>query len=55
MAVTKEEGGQLNTFAKEPRIQVLSENSSNTKGFQLLLVSGIALLIALIAVSLTTS
>ena len=55
MSVTEEEGGRLNAFAKEPKIEVINENSINNKGLQLLIALGALLLLGLITFSLTNS
>ena len=44
MTVTEESGGRLNTFAKEPEIQVISQDSSNNNGLRIFGVLGIVLL-----------
>ena len=48
MSVTEESGGRLNAFAKEPKIEVISEESSASNDFQLLIFAGVMLLIGLI-------
>ena len=55
MAVTKEEGGRLNAFAKEPEIEILDKGSSDTKAFRIFLFFGILLLMGLIAYTFTMS
>tara|TARA_Y100001968_G_scaffold149790_1_gene137047 strand:+ start:3172 stop:3339 length:168 start_codon:yes stop_codon:yes gene_type:complete len=53
MTVTKESEGRLNAFAKEPQIEVISEQPSSTNGFKLLIAAGSLLLIGLFAFSFT--
>ena len=53
MTVTQESEGRLNAFAKEPEIEVISENQSNSNGSRLITIAGIFLLIALITFSFT--
>ena len=53
MVVTKEAQGRLNAFAKEPEIEVVSKESSSSKGTRLFLIFGIVLFVALIAFSFT--
>ena len=48
MAVTKEEGGRLNAFAKEPKIEVISEEARSSSNFRLLIFAAVLLLISLI-------
>ena len=49
MQVTQEDGGRLNAFAKEPRMEVLSKEASHSNGSRLILVGGSLLVIALMA------
>ena len=53
MAVTKESQGRLNVFADEPKIQMLTKESSRDKGSWLFTLAGVILVIGLIAYSLT--
>ena len=53
MAVTRESQGRLNVFADEPRIEILTKESSDNKGSWLFTLAGGILLIGLIAYSLT--
>ena len=53
MAVTKESQGRLNVFADEPKIEILTKESSNNKGSWLFTLAGVILIIVLIAYSLT--
>ncbi len=55
MAVTEEDGGRLNAFAKEPQIEVINSESSRGNSFRLLIALGILLLIALITAKVTIS
>ena len=55
MAVTQEEGGRLNAFAQEPKIEVLNTKSSMSNPFRLILVIGAVLLVSLIAYTATIS
>ena len=40
MQVTQEDGGRLNAFAKEPRMEVISNEASISNGSRLLIISG---------------
>ena len=51
MQVTEEDGGRLNAFAKEPRMEVMDAQTSRSKSSQLLIVAGGVLVIALMAVT----
>ncbi len=53
MTVTRESQGRLNVFAKEPRIEILSKESSGNKGSWLFTLTGVILVVGLIAYSLT--
>ena len=55
MSITEEAGGRLNAFAKEPRIEVINQKASGSKGSQLFLIAGILLVIGLIAFSVSIS
>ena len=55
MPVTQEEGGRLNAFAREPKIELLNKKSSMNSSFQLILVIGGVLLVSLIAYTATIS
>ena len=48
MSVTEESGGRLNAFAKEPKIEVINEETRSSNQFQLLIFAGVMLLIGLI-------
>ena len=49
MSVTQESGGRLNAFAKEPKIEVISQEASASNNFRLLIFAGVMLLIGIIA------
>ena len=53
MAVTRESQGRLNVFADEPRIEILTKETSRNKGSRLFTHAGVILEIGLIAYSLT--
>tara|TARA_Y100001968_G_C19381503_1_gene730581 strand:- start:609 stop:776 length:168 start_codon:yes stop_codon:yes gene_type:complete len=53
MTVTEESEGRLNAFAKEPKIEVIDQESSYSKGSWLVILGGFLLLISLIAFSFT--
>ncbi|MGB1775544.1 MAG: photosystem II assembly protein Psb34 [Synechococcus sp.] len=55
MQVTTEDGGRLNAFAKEPRMEVIDAGSSRGTGTQLMLISGAVLVVALMAVTVVIS
>jgi len=55
MQVTQEDGGRLNAFAKEPRMEVLSKEASHSKGSRLSLMGGSLLVIALMAFTVAIS
>ena len=53
MSVTEESGGRLNAFAKEPKIEVIENESSDSKGFGGLIIARKILLIVLITLTIT--
>ena len=53
MPIIEEEGGRLKAFAKEPQIEVIGYESSDSKGFWGLIIAGGVLLIVLITVTIT--
>ena len=53
MSVTEEEGGRLNAFAKEPKIEVIDTGASYSNGSLQLIVVGVLLGIGLIVFRLT--
>jgi len=55
MQVTTEDGGRLNAFAKEPRMEVISEETSRSNGSRLLIIGGSVLVVALMAVTVAIS
>ena len=55
MAVIEEEGGRLNTFAKEPRMELTSKESLHSTSSRLILLGGALLVISLIAFTVTIS
>ncbi|MAS28432.1 MULTISPECIES: photosystem II assembly protein Psb34 [unclassified Synechococcus] len=55
MQVTEEDGGRLNAFAKEPRMEVIDVKSSRSSSSQLLIVVGGVLVVALVAVTVVIS
>ena len=48
MSVTEESGGRLNAFAKEPKIEVISQEASSSSNSRLLIFAGVMLVIGLI-------
>ena len=55
MQVTQEDGGRLNAFAKEPRMEIISDSASLSNSSRLLIISGAVLVIALMALSVAVS
>ena len=55
MQVTEEDGGRLNAFAKEPRMEIIDTQSSRSNSSQLLIVVGGVLVVALMAVTVAIS
>ena len=53
MAITKESQGRLNVFADEPKMEILTKESSGIKWSWLFTLAGVILVIGLIAYSLT--
>ncbi|NDG75350.1 MAG: ssl1498 family light-harvesting-like protein [Synechococcaceae bacterium WB8_1B_136] len=51
MQVTQEDGGRLNAFAKEPRMQVMEAGESGAGSSPLLLIGGGLLVLLLVAVA----
>ncbi|HGY5536429.1 MAG: high light inducible protein [Prochlorococcus sp.] len=55
MQVTEEDGGRLNAFAREPRMEVMDTQHSSNINFRLILIGGglltACLIIAKIAIS----
>ena len=50
MQVTQEDGGRLNAFAKEPRMEVIPPGSSAGAN-RMLLIGGLVLVLLLVAVA----
>ena len=55
MTVTEEGGGRLNAFAQEPRMEVIPQNTGYNRSSILILITGLIVLISLIAYTLTLS
>lgn len=55
MVVTEEDGGRLNAFAKEPRMEVVQKESSPSQGSRLFLIGISLLVVALIIVTVVIS
>ena len=55
MSVTEEDGGRLNAYAKEPRIEVIESGASYSWGSWLIIISGALLITGLIAFSMGLS
>ncbi len=55
MSVTEEEGGRLNAFAKEPKMELINQKSSNGNVFWLLTIVFLGLLAGLISYMMTKS
>ena len=55
MQVTEEDGGRLNAFAKEPRMEVIEDQSSRSNSSRLMILVGGALVVALMAVTVAIS
>ena len=55
MSVTEEEGGRLNAFAKEPKIEVIGKGASYSSASVLIIGVGLALVIGLIAFTVSIS
>ena len=53
MTVTKESEGRLNAFAKEPEMEVIGEDPSNSNASKILILAGTVLLIGLFSFSFT--
>jgi hypothetical protein len=51
MQVTEEDGGKLNAFAKEPRMVLQEEGEKPSSANRLLLIGGLVLVAALVAVA----
>ena len=55
MQVTEEDGGRLNAFANEPRMEVIDDQSSRSNSSRLLIIAGGALVVGLMAVTVAIS
>ena len=57
MQVTTEDGGRLNAFAKEPRMEVMDDETSRLRGqgSLMMMVGGAVLVMALVGVSVAIS
>jgi hypothetical protein len=55
MSVTREDGGRLNAFAKEPPIRVVESGGSMGRTTLLLLLGGAALVVAMVTVAIRIS
>ena len=57
MQVTTEDGGRLNAFAKEPRMEVMDAETSRDRGRSslMMLIGGAVLVISLMAVTVAIS
>ena len=57
MQVTTEDGGLLNTFAKEPRMEVMDQNASRDRNRSslMMLIGGSILVTGLIAITVVIS
>jgi predicted nucleic acid-binding Zn ribbon protein len=51
MSVTEEDGGKLNAFAKEPRMEVMEAGKGRSRSTTLLLVGGVVLVLVMVAVA----
>jgi hypothetical protein len=55
MQVTQEDGGRLNAFAKEPRMQVMEAGEGSAGSSKVLLISGGLLVLLMLAVAVGIS
>ena len=57
MQVTTEDGGRLNAFAKEPRMEVMDAETSRDRGRSslMMLIGGAVLVVSLMAVTVAIS
>ena len=57
MQVTTEDGGRLNAFAKEPRMEVMDLETSRNRGRSslMMLIGGTVLVVTLMAVTVVIS
>ena len=55
MQVTTEDGGRLNAFAKEPRMEGMAKETSRSSASRVLIISGSVLVVALMALTVAIS
>ncbi|MCP9828369.1 MULTISPECIES: photosystem II assembly protein Psb34 [unclassified Synechococcus] len=55
MSVTKEDGGRLNAFAREPRMQVVEAGGERSRSTTVLLIAGGLLVLAMVGVAVGIS
>jgi hypothetical protein len=55
MQVTEEDGGRLNAFAKEPRMQVMEAGEGNSRASLALIVGGSVLVLVMLAMAVGIS
>ena len=57
MQVTTEDGGRLNAFAKEPRMEVMDAETSRDRGRSslMMLIGGAVLVVSLMAITVAIS
>ncbi|MEB3275361.1 MAG: high light inducible protein [Cyanobacteriota bacterium] len=55
MQVTQEDGGRLNAFAKEPRMQIVDAGEAAAGSSRVLLISGAALVLLMLGVAVRIS
>ena len=55
MAITQEDGGRLNAFAKEPRMELIESGQGLSRASLVLLVAGGALVLLMVAVAVGIS
>ena len=55
MQVTEEDGGRLNAFAKEPRMEVMEVGESSTANSRMMLIGGTVLVLLLLGVAVGIS
>ena len=55
MQVTTEDGGRLNAFAKEPRMEVVAKETSRSNASRVLILTGSVLVVSLMALTVAIS
>ncbi|MCP9839942.1 ssl1498 family light-harvesting-like protein [Synechococcus sp. J7-Johnson] len=55
MSVTEEDGGKLNAFAREPRMEVIEAGTGRSRSTILLLLGGVMLVLLMLAVAAAIS